>query len=119
MMRYLATAEYGALAYAMAVLPFFKPFATLGLHEAVSRFVPIYQENREFPKMLGTILLSICTVFLAGLVIISAVWSGPALLTHFMTHEKLPRYLLSILLIVVPLCAAGELINSFFSGFAG
>jgi len=98
MIRYLATAEYGALAYALAVVAFFQPFATLGLHEAVSRFVPIYQENREFPKMLGTILLSICTVFLAGLLIIAAIWSGPALLTHFMTHEKLPRYLLSILI---------------------
>jgi len=119
MIRYLATAEYGALAYALAVVAFFQPFATLGLHEAVSRFVPIYQENREFPKMLGTILLSICTVFLAGLVIIAAVWSGPALLTHFMTHEKLPRYLLSILIMVVPLDAADELFNSLFASFAG
>jgi O-antigen/teichoic acid export membrane protein len=47
MVRYLATAEYGALAYALAAVAFFQPFATLGLHDAVSRFVPIYQENRE------------------------------------------------------------------------
>lgn len=119
MVRYLATAEYGALAYALAVVAFFQPFATLGLHEAVSRFVPIYQENREFPKMLGTILLSISTVFLAGLLIIAAIWSGPALLTRFMTHEQLPRHLLSILILVVPLDAADELFNSLFASFAG
>jgi O-antigen/teichoic acid export membrane protein len=119
MVRYLATAEYGALAYALAVVAFFQPFATLGLHEAVPRFVPIYQENREFPKVLGTILLSIGTVFLAGLLIIAAIWSGPAFLTHFMTHEKVPRHLLSILIMVVPLDAADELFNSLFASFAG
>jgi len=119
MVRYLAKAEYGALAYALAVVAFFQPFATLGLHEAVSRFVPIYQENREFPKMLGTILFSIGTVLLAGLLIIALIWSGPALLTHFMTHEKLPRHLLSILILVVPLDAADELFNSLFASFAG
>ena len=118
MIRYLATSEFGALAYALAVVAFFQPFATLGLHEAVSRFVPIYQENREFPKMLGTILLSIGTVFSTGLLIIVAIWSGPALLTHFMTYERLPRHLLSILIMVVPLDAADELFNSLFASFA-
>ncbi|HKW62493.1 MAG TPA: flippase [Candidatus Acidoferrum sp.] len=119
MVRYLATAEYGALAYALAAVAFFQPFATLGLHEAVSRYVPIYQENREFPKVLGTILFSISTVFLAGLLIIAAIWSGPALLTHFMTQEKLPRHLLSVLILVVPLDAADELFNSLFASLAG
>lgn len=119
MVRYLATAEYGALAYALAAVAFFQPFATLGLHEAVSRYVPIYQENHEFPKMLGTILLSISTVFLAGLLIIAAIWSGPALLAHFMTQEKLPRHLLSVLILVVPLDAADELFNSLFASLAG
>ena len=119
MVRYLATAEYGALAYALAAVAFFQPFATLGLHEAVSRYVPIYQENREFPKMLGTIVLSISTVFLAGLLIIVAIWSGPALLTHFMTQDKLPRHLLSILILIVPLDAADELFNALFASFAG
>lgn len=119
MVRYLATADFGALAYALAVVAFFQPFATLGLHEAVSRHVPIYQENREFPKVFGTILLSIGTVFLAGLLIIAAIWSGPAFLTHFMTQERLPRHLLSILILVVPLDAADELFNSLFASFAG
>lgn len=119
MVRYLATAEYGSLAYALAVVAFFQPFATLGLHEAVSRFVPIYQEKHEFPKMLGTILLSIGAVFLAGLLIVVVIWSAPAFLTQFMTHEKLPRHLLAILIMVVPLDAADELFNSLFASFAG
>lgn len=119
MVRYLATAEYGALAYALAVVAFFQAFATLGLHEAVSRYVPIYQEKCEFPKMLGTILLSVGTAFVAGLLIIAAIWNGPAFLTHLMTQERLPRHLLSILILVVPLDAADELFNSLFASFAG
>jgi O-antigen/teichoic acid export membrane protein len=119
MIRYLATAEYGAVAYALAIVAFFQPFATLGLHEAVSRYVPVYQENRQFPKMLGTILLSIGTVLLAGLLIVAAIWIGPTFLTRFMTHERLPRQLLSILIMVVPLDAADELFNSLFASFAG
>jgi len=54
MVRYLSTAHYGALAYGLAVVAFLQPFATLGLQEAVSRFVPTYYESREYEKLFGT-----------------------------------------------------------------
>src|SRR5215471_4822662 len=51
MVRYLSTSEYGALAYALAIVAFLQPLATLGLQEALSRFVPLYQEDREYGKV--------------------------------------------------------------------
>jgi O-antigen/teichoic acid export membrane protein len=118
MVRYLATADYGAVAYALAVVAFFQPFAALGLQEAISRFVPIYHENREYEKLFGTILLSIGAVVLTGMVIVATFWGSPGFLTHFMTHEKLPLRLLSILIFLVPIDAADELLNGLFASFA-
>jgi O-antigen/teichoic acid export membrane protein len=48
MARYLATSEYGAFAYSLAVVAVLQFVAALGLQEAISRFVPIYHENQEY-----------------------------------------------------------------------
>jgi len=47
MVRYLSTRDFGVLAYGLAVVGFFRLFASLGLQDAIPRFVPIYQENRQ------------------------------------------------------------------------
>lgn len=114
--RYLSTTEYGALAYGLAVVGFLRLFATLGLHEAVSRFVPIYRENREYEKLFGTILFMSGVVVLTGVVIIAAVLGG---LSHFLTQDKLALNLLVILIFLVPVEAADGLLDGLFASFAG
>jgi O-antigen/teichoic acid export membrane protein len=118
MVRYLSTANYGALAYGLAVVAFLQPFAALGLQEAISRFVPIYHENREYEKLFGTILLALGAVVLTGTLIILTVWGAPGLLSHFLAHEKLALDLLPILIVLVPIDAADELLNGLFASFA-
>jgi O-antigen/teichoic acid export membrane protein len=114
--RYLSTTEYGALAYGLAVVGFLRLFATLGLHEAVSRFVPIYRENREYEKLFGTILFTSGVVVSTGMLIIAAVLGG---LSHFMTQDKLALHLLAILIFLVPVEAADGLLDGLFASFAG
>ena len=118
--RYLSTRDYGQLAYGLAFVGFFRLFASLGLQDAIPRFVPIYRENREYGKMFGTILLAAGAVLVTGIVIVGAIWLAPLFSIPFIPHERLPPLvLLSILIVLVPIEAADALLDSLFASFAG
>src|ERR1051325_1459973 len=120
MVRYLSTRDYGELAYGLAVVSFLRIFASLGLHDAIPRFVPIYRENCEYGKMFGTILLAVGAVLVTGLFIVVVVWHAPLFLMPLITHESLPPLaVISILIVLVPVEAADALLDGLFASFAG
>jgi O-antigen/teichoic acid export membrane protein len=120
MVRYLSTRDFGVFAYGLAVVGFFRLFASLGLQDAIPRFVPIYQENREYGKMFGTIFLAMGAVLATGIVIVAVVWQAPMVLMPFMNHESLPSLgVLSILIALVPVETADALLDGLFASFAG
>jgi len=114
MVRYLATSEYGAFAYGLAVVAFLQFVAALGLPEAISRFMPIYHENREYGKLFGTIALVGGAVTTMGLLIIVAVrmWA-----VHLLVRDALAIDLLSILILLVPVDAADALLDGLLASF--
>lgn len=117
--RYLSTRDYGELAYGLAVVSFFRLFASLGLQDAIPRFVPIYRQNGEYGKMLGTILLAVGAVLITGISIIGMIWQAPLFFIPITTHEGLPPLaLLSILIVLVPVESADALLDSLFASFA-
>ena len=46
--RYLGKAHYGAFAYAMSFVTVGQTLAVFGLDRALTRFVPIYHERRDY-----------------------------------------------------------------------
>src|SRR6266481_9547607 len=119
MVRYLSTRDFGELAYGLAVVSFIRLFASLGLQDAIPRFVPIYRENGEYGKMLGTILLAVGAVLITGISIIGMIWQAPLFFSPITTHEGLPPLaLLSILIVLVPVESADALLDSLFASFA-
>ncbi len=114
MVRYLATSEYGAFAYGLAVVALLQFVAALGLQEAISRFIPIYHENREYEKLFGTIMLVAGAVTTMGLLIIVVVRMWVA---HFLVHDALAIHLLSILILLVPFDAADALLDGLLASF--
>lgn len=118
--RYFTTKDYGELAYGLALVGFFRLFASLGLQDAIPRFVPIYRENHEYGKMFGTILLATGAVLATGVFIVGAIWQAPLLLIPLITHEGLPSLaVLSILIVLVPIESADALLDGLFACFAG
>jgi len=114
--RYFSMGDYGALAFGLGIASLFQIVAVLGLNEAIARFVPIYHQNREYEKLLGTILLATGVVTFSAVLIILAV-HGP--LSSYLTHEKLAIRLLSIVIFLVPVDAADALLDALFASFAG
>jgi len=120
MVRYLSTRDYGELAYGLALVGFFRLFASLGLQDAIPRFVPIFRENREYGRMFGTILLASGAVLATGILIVGVIWQAPLFLIPLITHEGLPPLaVISILIVLVPVESADALLDGLFASFAG
>ena len=118
--RYLSTRDYGELAYGLALVGFFRLFASLGLQDAIPRFVPIYREKCEYGKMFGTILLASGAILATGIFVVGVIWQSPLFLIPFITHEELPPLaVLSILIVLVPVESADALLDGLFACFAG
>jgi len=110
--RYLSTHDYGALAYGLAVVAFLRLFATLGLNEAVARFVPIYRERREYGKLFGTICLAAAAV-VAGASILAV--GALRLFSNYVLRDQLALALLAILLVLVPFEAVDGVLDGVFA----
>ena len=117
MVRHLTTLDYGALAYALAIVDFFQACITLGLREAVARFVPIYHEQREYGKLFGTIFLVASILALTGFGIVGAFTGLPEAMARLMGNEPQPHHLLAIIIFLVPLEAFDGLLLSLFASF--
>jgi O-antigen/teichoic acid export membrane protein len=113
--RFFSTADYGALAFGLGVVSLLEIFATLGLQEAVSQFVPICYESGQYEKLVGTIVLAAGAILTVGMLIVVAVQGW---LAHLVTHERLAAHLLAILIFLVPIDAADALLDALFASFA-
>ncbi len=115
--RYLAKADYGAFAYALAFVTPGANVIALGLGRALSRFVPIYQEREEHAKVVGAIVLSVGTVLALGTVaILSVVGLRNVLLQK---ANPLAVTLLVILIALCPAQALETLFSNLLAVFAG
>ncbi len=118
MVRYLTTQDYGAFAYALAMVLFFEAFASLGLKRSIARFIPIYHEKEEFGKLFGTIALVLATITATGVLIIGATHLWPGLIEQLVNEKGPQTRLLLVLIFMVPLQALDEVLIALFASFA-
>ena len=65
--RYLSKSDFGAFAYGLSLVALGESLAVLGLDKAISRFLPIYDEQRDYNKLFGTLIMAGGTVLSLGL----------------------------------------------------
>src|SRR5438093_4156560 len=86
--RALTKPEYGAFAYALSIVNIGEILVSLGLDKALTRFVPIYEEQRDYDRMFGTIVLTLGSMLSLGVAIILAVYSFQGLLAHTLINDQ-------------------------------
>jgi len=101
--RYLSKTDYGALAYAFSILSLTEAIATFGLDRAVTRFVPIYHEQRDYNKLFGTLLMVAGTILSLGLAIILLVFGFQGFVAQSLAKDRLATALLLIIIGLLPL----------------
>jgi O-antigen/teichoic acid export membrane protein len=116
--RYLTKAEYGAFAYALAIVNTGEMIVTLGLDQALTRFLSIYDEERDYPRMLGTILLALATILSLGLALVLIVIGLQGTLVGQVVNDSQATALLVILIALSPIQALDDVIMGLFAVFA-
>ena len=115
--RSLSKGEFGAFAYGLSIVAFFQAITGLGLKRGITRFLPIYHEREEYPKITGTILLVVATLILISSVIILSVHLFPEQIARLVKDKDQPIDLLLILILLVPVESFDTLLVSLFACF--
>jgi O-antigen/teichoic acid export membrane protein len=117
--RYLAKHDYGAFAYALGVTSIAATAALSGLGKAIPRLVPIYEEQRNYPRMFGSIVLAAATIFGLGLSLVVLLHGMRAVVGERMVTDPQAMSLLLILIALAPLDAFDNFLQHLVAVFAG
>ncbi len=116
--RYLSESAFGAFAYALSLVALLQPLVTLGLDRGVSRFLAMYDEHRDYARVMGTIVLIGGTVLTLGLALILVVIGVQSLTSGVLIGDAQASALLTILIVLAPLQAADDLLSGVLAVFA-
>lgn len=116
--RYLSKLEYGAFAYALAIVSICSSVIVFGLDKAASRFFPIYEERAQYEQLSGAIVLTFSTVSGIGIAVVLAVLAAADPLSEHVVNDPLSLTLLLLLIAMAPMTAIDALLVSMFAAFA-
>jgi O-antigen/teichoic acid export membrane protein len=117
--RYLSKSDYGAFAYALSLVGLGASIATFGLDRSITRFIPIYDEQGNYGKLFGTLVMAVGTVTSIGLISVVLVYGLLAGLggSSFIGNEDAAAVLL-VLILLAPIQALDGLLMGMFAVFS-
>jgi O-antigen/teichoic acid export membrane protein len=116
--RYLSKDDYGAFAYALAIAFFAQTVIRLGLDRAITRFIPIYQEQDAYDRVRGTLRFVAFAVIGAGVFAVVVVYLLAGVAGVSVVEGAKGRTLLLILILLAPLEAVNDLFVGLFAVFS-
>lgn len=117
--RYLTQSDYGAFAYALSMVSLGEHVSTFGLHRAIDRFVPVYQEEGAFDKMAGAVVLAFGSVLgIAAGSILLLYGCFDWISVHLIENQQAASLLL-IMIFLSPIESLDNLLTGMFAVFAG
>lgn len=114
--RYLTKTDYGSFEYALSIISLGASLTALGLDKALSRFLPMYEEQGERGKVLGALVLSVLAMGIVAVVVAGGLLLLRDLLASVMSSTSI--LLLTIMLPLIPALAAEALATAVFSVLA-
>jgi O-antigen/teichoic acid export membrane protein len=115
--RYLSKEGFGAFAYALSIVAIGESVVTLGLDRAITRFVPIYEERRQYDRLFGTVVLSFGTVIGLGIAFVVVVIGLQDWLAGSLSGGPEAATVLVILAALAPIQAYDGLLIGMFAVF--
>lgn len=116
--RYLSQTDYGAWAYALSFVTLGETVATLGLDRGISRFLAVYDEQRDNARLLGTLVFVMTVVGSIGLCLVLVVLGAQSWLTTSVVGDRQTVTLMVILVVLAPLQGADNLFGGALAVFA-
>jgi O-antigen/teichoic acid export membrane protein len=116
--RYLSKADYGAFAYALSIVSLGASIVTFGLDRSITRFIPIYEEDGEYDKLWGTIVMVLGTILSLSFAIVLLVYGLQGWLDGTLVSDRQAVSLLLIMIFLTPIQALDGLLMGMFAVFS-
>jgi O-antigen/teichoic acid export membrane protein len=116
--RALTKAEFGAFAYALVLANSARVLLSLGQGKLLSRFMAMYDEQRDYPRMFGAMFLAVGTILATSLLLVGALLLFPDVLVEPAIDSRVAVTLVLILVFLSPLEALDLVFVSLFAVFA-
>jgi O-antigen/teichoic acid export membrane protein len=115
--RYLSTTDYGAFAYALSLVTLVGGLLGLGFDRAISRFLPMYDEQHDHARFLGTFVLVFGVIIgLGGAVVLVVVGLRGALVGQLVDDPEAVRIVV-LMIALAPIEALDGVLTNFFAVF--
>lgn len=118
LVRYLSETDYGAFAYALSIVSLAATFVTFGLDRAITRFVPIYEERGDYPRLFGTLVMVAGTFLTLGIGVVLVVIGLQDWLAGWALEDPTAISLIVILILLAPIQALDDMLIGLFAVFA-
>lgn len=116
--RHFSKSDFGAFAYALSIVNLLTTVITLGLDRGITRFVAIYDEQKAYGKLFGTIVMQLSTIFSLGLVAVALVYTSQGWLSGTLIDDRQAISVLVVLVVLAPVQALDDMLMQLFAVFA-
>jgi O-antigen/teichoic acid export membrane protein len=115
--RALTKTDYGGFALALTITSASRFLLSLGQGKTLSRFLAIYQEERDYGRLFGSVLVAAGTVLLTGTLLIGTLFAVRGALEGTVLHDSSAVTVLLIVVFLAPMEALDQLFVSLFAVF--
>jgi O-antigen/teichoic acid export membrane protein len=116
--RALTKSEFGAFAYALALAGASQLLLSLGQGKLLSRFVAKYDEERDYARMAGSMVLAVATILVSSTVLVVALFLLPDTLIASAVQDPSTVKIVLILVFLSPLEALDQVFLALFAAFS-
>jgi len=115
--RHLTKEDYGAFAWALSVVLLVQSLLPLGLDRANARFLALYDERRDYPRLFGFMVVEALVILGLGTAVVAATWvaTGPV---SSLAPSPQAVSLLAVLIVLAPVQAVDLIVVEMFAVFA-
>ena len=116
--RALSKADYGVFAYAFTLTAAGRIVMSLGQGRLLSRFMAKYEEEKDYARMFGAILMAVGAIVVTATVLLGSMAIGLAPLLGKSFHNPSTTGVLLALMFLAPLSALDQVFVSIFAVFS-
>jgi O-antigen/teichoic acid export membrane protein len=116
--RALSKADFGVFAYAFTLTAAGRVLMSLGQGRLLSRFLAKYEEEKDYPRMFGAILMAVGSIAVTATLLLGAMAVGLASLIGTSFDNPSTTGVLLVLMFLAPLNALDQVFVSIFAVFS-
>lgn len=115
--RTLTRDDFGAFAYAMALIEICHVVVMFGMARALPRFLPIYQQEGQTKRIYGALVVSAMCVAMSGIAVIVGVLMIAPFAQGFLIKSEQSLNCLLILIFIAPMLAIDDILIALMATF--